>query len=104
MNMRLGVKDGFGRVLTYALLGAWTLFAFYAVGWIILASVSTTREIFTNHLLQGGPQWQNYIKAFTTHNLGLYFFNSTYYVITALILIILISAPAAYVLSRFEFA
>jgi N-acetylglucosamine transport system permease protein len=102
--MRLmGVKDVLGKVLTYALLAAWALFAFYAVGWIILASVSTTREIFTNHLLGSGPQWQNYIKAFTTHNLGLYFINSTYYVVTALILIILISAPAAYVLSRFEF-
>jgi N-acetylglucosamine transport system permease protein len=88
----------------YFIVAAWTVFALYAVGWIFLASFSTTREIFTNTVLQSGVHIENYIKALTTHNMGLYFINSTIYVAISLVLIILLAAPAAYVLSRFEFS
>lgn len=92
-----------GRGIAYSILLAWTLFAFYAVGWVFLSSLSTTREVFTNTLLSSGIHVENYVKALTTHNLGLYFVNSTIYVCGSLVFIILIAAPAAYILSRFEF-
>jgi N-acetylglucosamine transport system permease protein len=74
-----------------------------ALGWIILASFSTSREIFTNQLIGSGLQFGNYTKALTTHNLALYFLNSLLYILPSLVFIVAISAPAAYVLSRFEF-
>jgi N-acetylglucosamine transport system permease protein len=92
-----------GRGGAYLILIAWTMFAFYAVGWIFLSSVSTTREIFSNTLLRSGIHIENYVKALTTHSMGLYFINSVIYVCGSLLLIILVSAPAAYTLSRFEF-
>lgn len=92
-----------GQGFAYLVLVAWTVFAFYAVGWIFLSSFSTTREIFTNTLLESGIHLENYVKAFTTHNLGTYFVNSVIYVSGSLALLILVAAPAAYVLSRFEF-
>lgn len=92
-----------GRAVAYLILGGWTVFVAWAVGWIMLSSISTTREIFTNTLLQSGIHLDNYVKALTTHNMGRYLFNSTVYVVVSLVFIILISAPASYVLSRVEF-
>lgn len=92
-----------GKAITYLILVGWVIFVFYAVGWIVLSSLSTTREIFTNNLLASGVHFENYINALTTHNLALYFVNSTLYVAFALGLIILVAAPASYVLSRANF-
>ena len=92
-----------GKAITYFVLVGWVIFVFYAVGWLVLSSLSTTREIFTNNLLASGLHFENYINALTTHNLALYFVNSTLYVTFALGLIVLIAAPASYVLSRANF-
>jgi N-acetylglucosamine transport system permease protein len=73
------------------------------IGWIILASLSTTREIFQNRLLNSGPQWNTYIELLTTHSMGTYFFNSILYAAAGCVGTVLIGAPAAYVLSRFRF-
>jgi N-acetylglucosamine transport system permease protein len=97
------IKHWVNRAIAYLILGAWTVFVFYAVGWIMLSSLSTTREIFTNTLLQSGIHFENYVKALTTHDLGLYFINSTIYVCGSLAFIVLVAAPASYVLSRVEF-
>jgi N-acetylglucosamine transport system permease protein len=91
------------RPLAYLILGSWTLFVVYAIGWIVISSFSTTREIFTNDLLASGFHLEGYISALTTHKLGLYFINSVIYVGLASFLIVFVSAPAAYALTRFEF-
>jgi len=91
------------KFVAYLTLGIWTLFMVYAVGWLILASLSTTREIFTNHLLASGLHLENYVKALTTNKLGLYFVNSVIYVGVASVLIVIIAAPASYAISRYEF-
>jgi N-acetylglucosamine transport system permease protein len=100
---RVKARNWLGRGIAYLILVAWTVFAIYAVGWVFLSSFSTTREIFTNTLLSSGIHIENYVKALTTHSLGLYFLNSTIYVCGSLVFLILIAAPASYVLSRFEF-
>jgi N-acetylglucosamine transport system permease protein len=102
-DLLVKAKNWIGRGIAYLILVAWTVFAFYAVGWVFLSSFSTTREIFTNTLLSSGIHIEGYVKALTTHNMGLYFVNSTIYVCASLVFIILIAAPAAYLLSRFEF-
>jgi len=91
------------KPLAYLILGGWTLFIVYAIGWIVLSSFSTTREIFTNNLLASGIHLENYVTALTTHKLGLYFINSVIYVGVASVLIVFISAPAAYALTQFDF-
>ena len=91
------------KPVAYLILGGWTLFVVYAVGWIFISSFSTTKEIFTNNLLASGIHLDGYITALTTHKLGLYFFNSIIYVGIATFFTVLISAPAAYALSRYKF-
>ncbi len=87
----------------YIIVILWVVFVFVVVGWIIGASFSTTKEIFTDKLLNSGIHFQSYIKAWTKGNLSSYFINSIIYTVSSLPLILLISAPCSYVLSRFEF-
>lgn len=92
-----------GKVVSYFILGIWTAFVVWVVGWIVLASLSTTREIFTNKLLASGFHFDTYVKVFINNNVARYTTNSIIYVFGALGLILLISAPASYVLSRIKF-
>ena len=87
----------------YFLLAVWLAFSLVTIGWIFAASFSTTREIFTNTLFQSGIHLENYWKALVNHNVARYFLNSAIYTCAASIGIILVSAPAAYVLGRFVF-
>ena len=92
-----------GKIVSYLILGLWTLMVFWIVGWILIASLSTTREIFTNKMLASGFHFDTYINVFVSNNVGRYIANSIIYVIGSLAFILLISAPASYVLSRYEF-
>ncbi|MCG8479746.1 MAG: carbohydrate ABC transporter permease [Spirochaetales bacterium] len=91
------------RLPGYFILNLWVVFTAVLVGWIIVASLSTTREIFTNSLLESGVHFDNYAKALVVHNVGRYFLNSVLYTVTAGVGIVLIAAPCAYVLARFPF-
>ena len=73
--------------------------------WIIAASLSTTKEIMTGRVFDfsKGINWKNYLIAWKTQNVSVYFLNSLIYSIVACSGVLLISAPAAYVLSRWEF-
>jgi len=85
----------------YVAVGAWCLFTFVVIGWIILASFSTTRDIFAGNLFRSGFHPENYMKAIVNNNVGIYFLNSLIYTFAACFGIVLVSAPAAYVLARF---
>lgn len=87
----------------YALLSLWCAFTFLVIGWIILASFSTTPNIFQNTLFKDGLHPENYIKALVTHNVAKYFLNSLIYTLISCFGIVLVGAPAAYILARFPF-
>jgi len=87
----------------YLLLILWLIFSIVLIGWIILASLSTTKEIFSNNLLESGFHFDNYLRIFEKHNMSVYFLNSILYAISGCVGTVLIGAPAAYVLSRFRF-
>ncbi|TXJ41580.1 carbohydrate ABC transporter permease [Brachyspira pilosicoli] len=87
----------------YALLSLWCAFTFLVIGWIILASFSTTPNIFQNTLFKDGLHPENYVKALVTHNVAKYFLNSIIYTIISCFGIVLVGAPAAYILARFLF-
>ncbi|WP_174887621.1 carbohydrate ABC transporter permease [Cohnella herbarum] len=87
----------------YIPLIAWLIFSVVLFGWVILASLSTTREIFTNTLLASGPKFANYIDLFKTQAMGRYFMNSVIYTVASCIGIVVVAAPAAYILGRVQF-
>ncbi len=89
----------------YIIIILWVVFTFALIGWIIFASFSTTKEIFGGEIFKfaSGFHPENYLKAWQVHNVGKYFSNSLIYTLISCSLVVLIAAPAAYVLSRFEF-
>ena len=89
----------------YLIVGLWVAFTAVMLVWIFAASLSTTKEIMTGRVFDfsKGVNWKNYLIAWQTQNVSVYFLNSLIYSIVACSGVLLISAPAAYVLSRWEF-
>jgi raffinose/stachyose/melibiose transport system permease protein/N-acetylglucosamine transport system permease protein len=90
-------------VIRIFLIG-WTVFTLFSFTWIIIASFKDNRGIFTNvWQLPTYLRWANYVKAWSVVHLGNYFQNSIAVVSISAFLILALSAPAAYVLSRIPF-
>ena len=89
----------------YIIVSLWVLFTFVLLGWVLCASFSTTQEIFAGEAtkLPTGLHFENYVKAWTSSNVSEFFMNSLGYSIVSCILLIVICAPAAYVLARYTF-
>ena len=91
------------RAPGYLFASIWVIAVFVIIIWIILASLSTTKEIFKGELISGGLQFSNYKKALFTNKLIINLMNSVIYTVPSCILVIGVCAPAAYCLSRFNF-
>ncbi len=87
----------------YLILLLWISFTFVLLGWVLLASFSTTQEMFSNTLLASGFHFENYEKAWINSDVAGIFRNSLIYSVISCSLLIVICAPAAYVLARFVF-
>ena len=89
----------------YIILSLWVLFTFVLLGWVVGASFSTSKEIFSGGVFkfESGIHLENYAKAWSTSNVSVFFLNSLVYATISCVLLIVICAPAAYVLSRFTF-
>lgn len=89
----------------YIAVGVWTFFTAVILIWILGASLSTAREIFSGTVLkfESGFHFDNYVRAWEVQNVSQFFANSLIYSVTVCICVILISAPCAYTLSRFNF-
>jgi N-acetylglucosamine transport system permease protein len=99
------LKQKISNAAGYAAAGIWTLFTFVLIGWVIFASFSTSPEIFSDHMFsfRTGFHFENYVKAWTTQKVSVFFINSLLYTIVSCTAIILVASPAAYALSRFSF-
>jgi len=92
------------RIHLYILPVLWAIFNLFCVIWITLSSLKTNRELATKPWgLPEVPQFGNYVKAWNLANLGTAFRNSVFLTVGSVILVLIICAPAAYVLSRVRF-
>lgn len=89
----------------YILCMIWFVFTVVLVGWVCLASLSTTSEITTGKLFafESGFHFENYSNAWNSQKVNIFFMNSLIYTAISCTIIILVAAPAAYALSRFRF-
>ena len=89
----------------YLIVCAWVALTAVILFWILAASLSTSREIFTGAVLKfkSGIHWENYITAWNNQNVSKFFGNSLLYATISSAGVLVISAPAAYVLSRWQF-
>lgn len=98
-------RKEFSNLPGYLIVIIWIAFTAAFLLWILAASLSTSREIFSGNVFkfESGVHFENYVNAWKAQNVSVFFGNSLLYAVTACAGVLLISAPAAYVLSRFGF-
>lgn len=89
----------------YVIVVVWVLFTAVMLFWILGASLSTSREIFSGSVFkfESGLHWENYVTAWQVQNVSVFFGNSLLYSLISCAGVLAIAAPAAYVLSRWQF-
>lgn len=102
---RINWKKEFRLLPGYLILSVWVLFTVVLIGWVVAASFSTTKDIFKGEVFSfsTGLHVENYVKAWTSQNVSVFFMNSLSYATISSAILILVAAPAAYVMSRFKF-
>jgi N-acetylglucosamine transport system permease protein len=87
----------------YIIMAAFVAFLAYMLGWILVASMSTTRNIFSGDLLADGLSLDNFRTVLLNSNGLTTILNTLIYTIPSTLLLIVICAPAAYCLARYDF-
>jgi N-acetylglucosamine transport system permease protein len=88
----------------HGFLVVWALLSTVPLLWAVVTAFKSDREIFTNSWgLPSEWRFENFVRAWTTANIGRYFINSAIVVCAAVVLVMLLGAMVAYVLARYEF-
>ena len=91
-------------VSTQTVLIGWAVIVIFPMIWMIYSSFKTDQELFFSPWAAPEElQWDNFARAWTKAHVGDYLLNTLIVVVPALLLTLIISAMAAYVLARFEF-
>jgi len=91
-------------VSTQTVLIGWAVTVIFPMIWMIYSSFKTDQELFFSPWAPPVElQWDNFARAWTKAHVGDYLLNTLIVVVPALLLTLIISAMAAYVLARFEF-
>ena len=102
--MKLLSSKNRNRIIIWGLLLGYLFIVLYPLYLMLITSLKSTREIFTDPFgLPAGFDLSNYIQLFQTTNYSGYFLNSTIVSFASLVLIITLSAHAAFILARYHF-
>ena len=93
------------RFFVYLVLGIFAVTIIVPVAWVFMASVKENVEFYGQSpwALPKGLYFQNFIDAFQEANMAAYMGNSVIVTALALVFLLIIAIPAAYVLSRYRF-
>ncbi|NLW14823.1 MAG: carbohydrate ABC transporter permease [Erysipelothrix sp.] len=92
------------KIFIYVALFSLAISIIIPIAWVLMASLKTAPEFYTNPWkLPEGFHFQNFIDAFQKAKMGQYFLNSVIVTALAIVILLIVALPAAYVLSRFEF-
>lgn len=90
--------------ISHFALIAWVVIICAPLLWVLMSSFKTTQQIFGSPFtLPTSFNFDNYVSAWTTANIGSYFFNTVIVVGSALVIVMLLGAMCAYYLARYEF-
>lgn len=96
--------DRLYKAFIYVCLGLLAIVIIIPVAWVFMASVKQNSEFMGNPwALPKGFYWQNFTDAWVKARMGEYFFNSIAVTVLALIILLVVALPAAYVLARYRF-
>ena len=89
---------------SYIIVGGWSGFSLFFVLWVVFASLKSTRKLFSKPWsIPYDPAFGNYMKTWVSSRFGDYFLNSLLVVSLSVLVLLIVSTPAAYVLSRGKF-
>lgn len=92
------------KIPVYAILIFLALVIIVPVAWVFIASIKQNSEFYGNPwVMPQGFFYQNFIDAFQKANMGDYMLNSAFVTGMALVFLLVIALPAAYVLARYRF-
>ena len=92
------------RTIIYIILSIWALLVICPMLWTVMTAFKTDQEIFFSPwALPATPMIDNFTRAWTTARIGEYLANTLLIIVPSLLLTLLLSSMAAYVLARFEF-
>lgn len=98
------VKEILYKALIYISLSLLAMIVIVPVGWAFVASIKKDSEFYGNPwALPEGFHWANFYNAFEQAQMGDYLLNSITVTTMALIILLVIALPAAYVLARYKF-
>jgi N-acetylglucosamine transport system permease protein len=90
--------------LPHIAMFCWAVVTALPLLWAVISSLKTDDEILNKPWsAPAAPQFDNYVRAWTSANIGRYFLNSLIVVGGALLLTMLLGALVAYALARYEF-
>ena len=92
------------KLFVYFVLIMFAISIIVPITWVFFASLKTPQEFFMNPWkMPSSFYFKNFVDAFIGANMGQYFLNSVIVTALALIILLVVALPAAYVLARFEF-
>lgn len=93
-------RIGFGFL--YLILGVFAIIQIYPLIWLVFFSLKTNQEVFgmSPFALPQNPQWENYTKAWTSGNIGVYFFNSVWITVISVVLTIILASFVTFAVTR----
>ncbi len=99
-----GTGERLYKAFIYLVLAALAISILVPVLWVFLASIKQNSEFYGNPwTLPQGFYWQNFAKAWNAASMGSYMLNSVLVTGLALLILLVVALPAAYVLARFKF-
>lgn len=92
------------RIHLYILPVLWSVFNISSVYWVVVSSLKSNREVFSSPWgLPAEVRFDNYSTVWEAANLGVQLRNSVVVTVASVLLVTILCAPAAYVLSRIKF-
>ncbi len=102
MSFTIGTRAK--KPVKYLFLIMFGFITFFPVFWMFYTSLKSNQEVMMNTFsLPTRLHFENYIKAWKTAKIDVYFLNSVIVSVAAVILTTLVAAPAAFILSKFKF-
>lgn len=98
------IVGGVSMAFVYLFLSLWALMVIFPMVWVLVSSLKTSQEIFFSPwLMPERLMWDNFVRAWSKANIGLYFFNTMIVILPAILFTLLFSTMAGYVLARYSF-
>lgn len=104
MKNKNKINDGIFKTVVYVALAVMAICILVPVAWVFVASIKENSEFYGNPwTLPKGIHLENFANAWNKANMGEYMMTSVFVTVLAILILLVVALPAAYVLTRFKF-